>query len=94
MPNTVLTILYVVFLLGMFYVAMYIPDRAKKKKFNKMLSEMRVNDKVVTTGGIMGQITNIQEQFVIIQTGPDKVKIKIKKEAIATVETRKADNQK
>ncbi|MCR3759087.1 preprotein translocase subunit YajC [Clostridium felsineum] len=94
MPTTVITILYVVGLLAVFYLAMYIPDRSRKKKFNKMLEELKVKDNVVTRSGMVGQITNIQDEFVIIQTGPDKVKIKMKKESIASVENRKSDNSK
>ncbi|PJI09754.1 MULTISPECIES: preprotein translocase subunit YajC [Clostridium] len=94
MSGTLVTVLYIVGLLAVFYLALWLPERSRKKKFNKMISELRVNENVVTRGGIMGKITNIQSDYIILQTGPDKTKLKIKKVAISNVEDRTADSEK
>lgn len=48
-----------------------------------MLKALKVNDEVVTRGGIMGKIVNLQEDFVILESGPDRTRVKISKQGIA-----------
>jgi preprotein translocase subunit YajC len=45
------------------------------------LDNLKVNDRVVTTGGIYGQITKLNEQTVQLQVA-DKVRIEVAKAAI------------
>ena len=52
-----------------------------------MLEELRVNDEVITRGGIVGKISRIHDDFVIVESGPDKVKFKLSKSGIATTTT-------
>lgn len=92
MPSTMIVIIYLVVMLGIFYLALWLPESRRRKKFKKVLDALKVNDEVVTRGGILGKIVNLQEDFVIIQTGPDKVRIKIEKNAIANVQARKAQH--
>jgi preprotein translocase subunit YajC len=48
-----------------------------------MLSGLKVNDEIMSRGGIIGKIVNIQDNFVIMQTGPDKMRIKLDKNGIS-----------
>jgi preprotein translocase subunit YajC len=80
-----LQLLPMVLVLVVFYLMIFIPDSRRKKKYNNMLSSLQVNDEVLTRGGIMGKIINLQEDSVTIQTGPDKIKIKLAKNAISSV---------
>jgi preprotein translocase subunit YajC len=74
-----------VIVLGLFYMMIFLPERKRKKKFSELMKAVKVNDEVVTTGGIMGKIINIQKDYIIIQSGPDSVRIKILKTAIKGV---------
>jgi preprotein translocase subunit YajC len=47
----------------------------------QFLDALKVNDRIVTTGGIHGQVTRLGEQSIQIQIA-DKVKIEIAKSAI------------
>jgi preprotein translocase subunit YajC len=46
-----------------------------------------VGDEVTTVGGIMGRIVSIKDDTIIIETGADRSKIRIKKWAIQTCDT-------
>ena len=48
-----------------------------------MLSELKVNDQVLTRGGIVGKIITIEDDQMVIQSGPDRVRFRITKNAIA-----------
>ena len=52
-----------------------------------MLSNLKVNDEVMTKGGIVGKIINIRENesFITLQTGPDRIKIKLDKTGVLNV---------
>ena len=87
-----------IFMMGFFYVIIFIPENKRKKKYRSMLDNLRVNDEVMTKGGIIGKIVNIQDRFIIVQTGPDRIKIKIDKTGVlnllSEVEAYEKDDKK
>jgi preprotein translocase subunit YajC len=72
----------IIAMLVFFYLAILIPESKRKKKYKAMLDNLKVNDEIMTKGGIIGKIINIQERFIIVQTGPDKVRIKLDKTGV------------
>jgi preprotein translocase subunit YajC len=67
--------------LGIFYFIILLPMQRRQKKVQQFLADLKVGDRVVTTGGIYGQITRLGEKSVQIQIA-DKVKIEIAKAAV------------
>ena len=72
--------LVIVFIL--FYFMLLLPEKKRKKKYNEMISELKVNDDITTIGGIVGRIVSINDEYVVIESGPDRSKIKFAKNAI------------
>ena len=72
-----------------FYFMIIRPQKKQQKKMSEMLASLQVDDKIVTIGGIVGKITKIKDDEVIIETGAgnDKSHIKFQKAAISTVLT-------
>ncbi len=66
-----------------FYFLLILPEKKRKKKYQGMLEELKVNDEIVTRGGIIGKITYIDEKSVTIESGPAKTKIKLDKSGIS-----------
>jgi preprotein translocase subunit YajC len=58
-----------------------LPMKKKQQKVQAFLDALKVGDRVVTTGGIYGQVTRLGEQSVQIQIA-DKVRIEVAKAAI------------
>lgn len=85
MDNTIKTILPIIIMFALFYVIIIMPENKRRKKFKNMVLNLSVNDEIVTRGGLIGRITNIKEQFVIMETGPDRSRIKLDKNAILRV---------
>jgi preprotein translocase subunit YajC len=83
--ETLIGLLPLIAMLGLFYLIVFIPENRRKKKYNAMLSALSVNDEIITKGGILGKIVNLQDDFVIIQTGPDRARIKLSKNGISSV---------
>jgi preprotein translocase subunit YajC len=50
-----------------FYFLLIRPQQKERKKLQQMLAALKEGDKIVTTGGIVGIITNITDKDEIIQ---------------------------
>ena len=70
-----------VIVLGIFYFIILLPMKKKQQKVQQFLDSLKVNDLVVTTGGIYGQVTRVGEQRIQIQIA-DKVRIEVARSAI------------
>lgn len=68
-------------ILAIFYLMVLMPMRKRQKKVQDFQSSLKVGDKVVTTGGIYGQITKITDQIVQLQIAQN-VRIDIARAAI------------
>jgi preprotein translocase subunit YajC len=68
-----------------FYVLVWMPARKRQKEFQGVLGALKRGDKVVTTGGLYGEIVSVDGPTVILKIA-DTVKVKIAKSAIATLE--------
>ena len=66
------------FMLAILYFAFFRPQANQRKELQKMIEESRIGDKIETTGGIVGVITNIREKTFIIKTA-DQTKIELLK---------------
>ena len=66
---------------AIFYFIVIVPSKRQQKKVQEFVDSLKVNDKVITTGGIFGQIMKLDDQSVQLQVA-DKVNIKVSKAAI------------
>ncbi len=64
-----------------FYFFMIRPQVKKQKELSKFRNELEKGDKIVTTGGIYGKVSEIKDQIIIMDIG-ENVKIKIDKNAV------------
>ena len=55
-----------------------------RKQHTEMLSALKTGDKIVTTGGIYGEITGIDNNAVTIEIAP-KVRIKVTRESVSAI---------
>ena len=66
---------------AIFYFIVIVPSKRQQKKVQEFVDNLKVNDKVITTGGVFGQIMRLEDQTVQLQVA-DKVNIKVSKAAI------------
>ncbi|MEA3188874.1 MAG: preprotein translocase subunit YajC [Chthoniobacter sp.] len=67
-----------------FYFLVIRPQSQKTKQLQTLIGSLKTGDKVVTSGGIHGLISNVKDATVILKVA-DNVKIEIDKSAVATV---------
>lgn len=78
-------IMLVVFI-GAMYFFMIRPQKKQEKQIADMRNNLMVGDEVTTNGGILGRVIHIKDDIVTIETGSDRVKLKVRKWAISTVD--------
>lgn len=88
-----LSLIFVLLIYGVFFLAMYLiffrPQSKKKKKEAEMRKNAQVGDEITTIGGICGRIVAVKDESdsVVIETGSDKAKMRVKRWAIGSVDT-------
>lgn len=73
-------------MLVMMYLLIYLPQRKQNKKDAQMRDSMDIGDEVTTIGGIVGRVVAIKDDTFVLETGSDRVKIRFRKSAIASLE--------
>ena len=67
-----------------FYFLLIRPQQKRQKEHQRLLSDLKTGDKVVTTSGIHGLIANVKDTTFLVKIA-DNVKIEVDKNAIASV---------
>ena len=73
-----------------FYFMIIRPQQKKSKDRAKLLSNLEKGDKVVTSGGIHGIISGLDDKTCLLQVS-DNLKIKVERSAIGTVISKKGE---
>jgi preprotein translocase subunit YajC len=80
-PSPWVQFLPFVLVLGIFYFIILLPMKRRQQKVQAFLAELKVNDRVVTSGGIFGTITRLTDQSIQLQIA-DRVRIEVSRAAI------------
>src|SRR5215470_2273435 len=71
------------------YFMVFRPQNKKAQEQAKMLSALKRNDEVVTTGGIIGRIQDVGEKLITLEIAPN-VRVRIERSQIASMSSYKA----
>jgi preprotein translocase subunit YajC len=83
-PSLLNTLLLPAVLLVVFYFLLIRPQSKRAKEQREMLSKVAVGDEIATTGGILGKVTEVGEQFLSVEISPGVV-VKLQKFQVALV---------
>jgi preprotein translocase subunit YajC len=70
-----------------FYFLLFMPMQKQKKRQQEMLSNLKSGDSVVTTGGIVGTITNVDSETITLRVKPDNLKLQFSRSAVTSLVT-------
>lgn len=80
--GAVLSLVPFVLIFIIFYFLLILPQQRRQKKLRTMLEALKKGDKVVTSSGLWGTVTNLGKDTVTLQIA-DNTKVKIQREHIA-----------
>jgi len=69
-----------------FYFLLILPQQRRQKKQREMLDALKKGDKIITSSGIWGSITNLDKDTATIQIA-DNTKIRMQRDHIASIRT-------
>jgi preprotein translocase subunit YajC len=68
-----------------FYFLLFMPMQRQKKRQAQMLKDLKSGDSVVTSGGIVGTITSVDTDTIVLRVKPDNLKLQFARSAVSTV---------
>ena len=85
MGGSMFSILILVLLFAVMYFLMIRPQKKREKETNAMRAGVQVGDEIVTIGGICAKVVKTKEESIVVQVGPDKVKMEIMRWAVSKI---------
>ncbi len=73
-----------IILFAVFYFLLIRPQIKQAKQHKQLVSELGKGDEVATTGGLLGKIREVGDNFVLLEIAKD-IEVKIQKNAVSTV---------
>ena len=89
--SMMISIAYMVALFAIFYFLFIRPQKKKEKQLEDLRSSLKVGQMVVTISGMLATVAKVEDEFVVLEVGPNRTKMPFKKWAIASVEEKKQD---
>lgn len=77
-------ILPLIIIFVIFYFLLLRPQMKRAKEQRKMVEALSKGDEVVTTGGILGKITDVEDSFITVEIA-DGVRVKVQRNAVASM---------
>ncbi len=71
-------------LVVLFYFFLIRPQSKRQKEHKQMVNDLNKGEEVLTSGGILGKITSIKDDFVTLEIAKE-TSLKIQKSAVQTI---------
>jgi preprotein translocase subunit YajC len=85
-PGPIVTILPFILIFVIMYFMVIRPQQKKAKQHQDLLSKLKRNDEVMTSGGIYGKVIDLKETVVTLEVAPN-VRIRVHRPQISAVLT-------
>jgi preprotein translocase subunit YajC len=80
-----LQLLPIVLIIAVFYVLLIRPQQKRQRQLQETIASLKIGDRVVTTGGVIGVITTVRDTSFLIRSA-DKSILEIARSAIAGID--------
>ncbi len=84
-PSTgLISFLPLIVIFAMFYFMLIRPQMKRAKEHKQLVAGLQKGDEIVTSGGLLGKITHIEDSFVTVKVA-ENVEIKVQRHAVSSV---------
>lgn len=73
-----------ILLLVVFYFLLIRPQQKRAKEHKQMVEALKKGDEVVTSGGVLGKILDVGENFILVEAG-EGIQLKVQRQAVSAV---------
>ena len=88
--NTIASFFPIVMMVLVFWLFIIRPQQKRTKEMNARIEALKTGDRVVTTGGIHGTVSNVKDGPTLVLKVDDNTKLTVDKSAIANVLSKEA----
>jgi len=81
--NLISSVLPLVALFAIFYFLVIRPQQKQAKKHTEMVAALKKGDKIITNGGLIGEVVKTEEDSIKVKLNDEGVMVKIVRESIA-----------
>ncbi len=81
-PLPGLDIFIIIAFAAVFYFIVWRPQSKRAKEHKELVAGLGKGDEIVTNGGLIGKISKVEDQYLVIEVA-DKVELKLQKGAVA-----------
>lgn len=78
-------LLPILLIIAVFYVLLIRPQQKRQRELQETISQLKAGDRIVTTGGIIGTITNVRDTSFLIRSAEKSI-LEISRSAVAGIE--------
>jgi len=82
--STMWSFLPIILIFVIFYFLLIRPQQKRSKEHRTLLSNLKVGDQILTSGGIYGRITGLRDDVITVEIS-DKVRVRVSRGHIAGV---------
>lgn len=82
--NSMVMIVWIALMLGLFYFMMIRPQQRKEKERRRMMNSIQSGDRVIFSGGLLGSVTNVKDHTFTVKIA-DNTKIEVLKASVTRV---------
>lgn len=83
--SSMFSILILVLLFAVMYFLMIRPQKKREKETKEMRASIAVGDEIVTIGGLCCKVVKTKDESIVVQVGPDKVKMEFMRWAVSKI---------
>ncbi|MBI4372667.1 MAG: preprotein translocase subunit YajC [Candidatus Omnitrophica bacterium] len=83
--NPILSFLPLILMFVVFYFLLIRPQQKRQKEHAEMVKNLKKGDRVVTSGGIIGTVHTLQDDYLVLRVGDQDTKIEVLRSAIQEV---------
>ena len=76
----------------LFYLILWRPQSKRAKEHKELISSVSKGDEVMTSGGLMGKVTKVNEDYIAVEVAQN-VELKLQKSSVAAVLPKGTINQ-
>ena len=83
--NPILSFLPLVLMFVVFYFLLIRPQQKRQSQHAEMVKNLKKGDRVVTSGGIIGTVHTLQDDYLVLKVGDQDTKIEVLRSAIQEI---------
>lgn len=83
-PNPIASFIPIILIFVIMYFVLFRPQMRRQKEQARLVSSIKTGDRVITSSGIHGMVTNVKDTTVTVKVA-DNVKLEMEKTAVTNV---------